>query len=703
MQQAGTATAFTLPGGLAPCIPPLLDALGWRGSDVHLAEAMPHLRDSVDLSDLLNVMANLKFGSRSTEVRLDVLDARMLPCLYLDDCGHTMVLVKSDGTTVLAFDSITESYREITPDSRSGTAFFFAQVDTRGHSLHRKQPEWFRKVLSRFARTLRQGLLISFLLSVLALTLPLFVMTIYDQMPFFENNTTLAYIVIGVLVFVLSDFGLRLIRSGILSFIGARLGNIVGNEVFRRILYLPPSYTESASIGSQAARIKDFDTVRDFFAGQAFVALLEIPFIILLVFAMWVLGGSVVFVPLVAIVLFAVLAAIYLPLVKRANEQVAKTGSVRQELVMEMLTKMRAIKLTSTPVMWERRYRQISAECAANSYRASQLASQINMLTNTLIMGAGVSTMAMSVTNVLAKEMSMGALVACMILVWRVLAPLRSGFVVMLQVERINKSIQQVDRLMNLDIEQHTESMLTLNRELRGDVEFSQVSIRYMSDAHPALLGVSFSVSHGEVLAIAGHDGAGKSTILKLIMGLYRPQAGRITLDNTSLRQMDPLSLRRSIGYAPQTPQFFYGTIAQNLRLTNPVAPDGELKDACLRAGVLDEIEALSDGFDTRIGDYQMKQMPVTFLNKLNLARILVCPTSLLLLDESSERPGFEERETFLDMLEELRGHATVITVTNHSGYLKTADKILWLEKGRVRMFGTSEEILPQLPEEYQC
>ncbi|WP_319467344.1 ATP-binding cassette domain-containing protein [uncultured Pseudodesulfovibrio sp.] len=703
MQKAIEAQAFTLPGGLGPCIPPLLDALGWRGSDVHLAEAMPHLSDSLDLSDLLNVMANLKFGSRSTATRFNVLDPRMLPCLFMEDSGHAMALIKGDGKTVLAFDLDTKSYKAIEPDSRQGTAFFFAQVDSRGHSLHRKQSEWFRKVINRFAKPLRQGFLISFLLSVLALTLPLFVMTIYDQMPFFDNNTTLAYIVVGVLVFILSDFGLRLIRSGILSFIGARLGNIVGNEVFRRILYLPPAHTESASIGSQAARIKDFDTVRDFFSGQAFVALLEIPFIVMLVFAMWLLGGSVVFVPVVAIVLFGVLAAIYLPLVKRANDQVAKSGAARQELVMEMLTKIRAIKQTSTPVMWENRYRLLSAECAANSYRSSQLASQINMLTNTLIMGAGVSTMAISVTNVLAKEMSMGALVACMILVWRVLAPLRSGFVVMLQVERINKSVRQVDRLMNLDIEQHTESLLTLNRDLRGDVEFSQVSIRYMNDAHPALLGVSFSVSHGEILAIAGHDGAGKSTILKLIMGLYRPQAGRIALDNTSLRQMDPLSLRRSIGYAPQTPQFFYGTIAQNLRLTNPVAFDDELEDACLRAGVLDEVEALPNGFNTRIGDYQMKLMPITFLRKLNLARTLVCAPSLLLLDETVERPGFEERETFIDMLDEMRGNTTTIAVTNHSGYLEAADKILWLEKGRVRMFGPSAEVLPHLPEEYQC
>ncbi len=224
-----------------------------------------------------------------------------------------------------------------------------------------------------------------------------------------------------------------------------------------------------------------------------------------------------------------------------------------------------------------------------------------------------------------------------------------------------------------------------------------------MSDAHPALLGVSFSVSHGEVLAIAGHDGAGKSSILKLILGLYRPQAGRITLDHTNLRQMDPISLRRSIGYAPQTPQFFYGTIAQNLRLTNPLAPDGEVRDACLRAGVLNAIDALPDGLDTRIGDYQLKKMPLSFLKKLSLARTLIRPAPLLLLDEVMERPEFEDREIMLDMFEELRGRTTIIMVTNHGPYLKEADKVLWMEKGRVRMFGPAEVILQHLPQEYQC
>ncbi|SDL23096.1 ATP-binding cassette, subfamily C [Maridesulfovibrio ferrireducens] len=697
-----SSSPFAVPGGFGLCIPPLLDALGWRGNDVHLAEAMPHLSESLDLSDLLNVMANLKFGSRSMAVRLNNIDDRTLPCLFVDSDGNAMVLTKSDGLNFLAYIRESESYQALKPDTRMGTAFFFDQVDTRGHSLHRKQENWFRNVLERFSKTFQHGLLISFLLSVLTLIMPLFIMTIYDQMPFFDNNTKLAYIVVGVMVFIFSDFGLRIIRSGMMSFIGARLGNIVGNEVFRRILYLPPSYTESASIGSQASRIKDFDSVRDFFSGQAFTSLLEMPFIVLLLFMMWVLGGPVVFVPLTAIVFFAILAVIYMPLVKRANAGVAKVGAARQEIVMEILTKVRAIKLTSTPRIWEKRYRQLSAECAAQSYRSSQLASQINVLTNTMIMAAGVSTMAVSVNGVIAGEMTMGALVASMILVWRILAPLRSAFVVMLQVERINKSVKQVDRLMNLDIEQHSESLLMLNRKMRGDIKFSQVSIRYTSDAHPALLGVNFSVNHGEFLAITGHDGAGKSTILKLIMGLYRPQAGMITINNTSLRQMDPLLLRRTIGYTPQVPQFFYGTIAQNLRLTHPTASNEELRKACEIVGVLKDIESLPNGFETRMGDYRMKQMHTVFLKKLNLCRSLVRPAPILLLDEVLERPSSEEGLFFIDMIKSMKGKTSVIAVTNHCEYLQAADKILWLEKGKVKLFGPRDGVLPSLPDEYK-
>lgn len=690
-------------GPFAACLVPLLDALGWHGNHFHLAESLPHGLDTLALSDLLNVLSNLKFGSKALPVSLDRIDLRTLPCLFLAEGGEPVVLIKGDRNKILAFDSRQGSYCEMAPTPVKGTAFFFSMTETGGVTLQRQQTEWFQKVLARFGKPFRQGLLISFLLSLLALVMPLFVMTVYDQLPFLREKATLVYIIIGVMVFVASDFGLRLIRSGLLGFVGARLGNIVGNEVFRRILYLPPPFTESASIGSQTARIKDFDSVREFFAGQGLIALFEIPFALLLTLAMVWLGGRIVFVPLGAIALFGLMALIYLPLIKQAGMDGAQAGTTRQDLIMEVLTKMRAIKYTGAANIWLERFRKSSAECTAANYRSAQLAAPINTLTNALITTAGVATLAVGTTGVLAGSMSMGALVASMFLVWRILAPLRSAFVVIMQVERIGKSIQQVNRLMNMEIENRSEAILTLNRNIQGRVEFSQVSIRYMPDAHPALLSVSFNVEPGEILVVTGHDGAGKSTLLKLLMGLYQPQAGRITLDNSALRQMDPIALRRTIGYAPQTPQFFYGTIAQNLRLTNPLASTEDMESACAKARVLDEIEALPEGLETRVGDFRIRQYSETFWRRLNLARVLMRKVPILLLDEVVEPLDPTTAESFLQNLLEIKRSSTLVLVTNHRQYFQIADKVLWLEKGRVRMFGTPEEVAPHLEAAPPC
>ena len=679
------------------CLSPLLDALGWRGSLFHVYEAMPHMTSELDLSDFMNIMANLKFGSRSMDMRLDRVDSRIAPCLFVDKREVPHVIVKSDGDRLLMFDGEKHEFVQRRASRESGTMYLFSQGDSSGVTLHQKQKGWFQKVLARFRKTFRQAALVTFFLSLMALVTPLFVMTIYDQMPFLEDGRTLTYLVIGSLVFILSDFGLRLIRSGLFGFVGARLGNIVGNEVFRRILYLPPVNTESASIGSQALRIRDFDNVREFFSGQGINALFELPFIGLLILTMVFLGGSVALVPVAAIAAFIVMALVFLPMVRRANERVSASGARKQELVMEILTKIRQIKYSGTAAMWAERYRAISVECAADGYRAAQLSSALGALTNALIMGAGVATIIVGVVNVTAGTMTMGALIASMILVWRALAPLRSGFVVMLQVERIAKSIGQVNRLMDLETENRSEAVMASSRRIKGALEFHRVSLRYSAEAQPTLLGVSFKVEPGELLVVTGHDGAGKSTLLKLAMGMYAPQAGRVTLDSAAIRQIEPIVLRRAVQYAPQTPQFFYGTIAQNLFISHLGVGMQRIREACEKAGLWDEILEMDEGFETRIGDHIMSRKPPSFWQKLNLARSLVQDGSMLFLDEALDQPGRDNRLRFTSLIEGIKGKKTIVLVTKNPEYFSLADKILWMEKGRVRRFGQAADVAREL------
>lgn len=679
------------------CLWPLLDSLGWMGEQSRLFEALPHFEFDLDASDFIDVMAHLNFIGRRRDMPLNRIDPRLMPCLFIPHRGGPMVLIKGNQKRLIIFDGQRAEYRTVRNSRLRGAAIFFSRPDRQEEALTIRQAGWFSKLIKRFTKPLGHSILITFLLSLLAVVTPLFIMTLYDQMPFLDSRRTLAYMIIGVGIFILSDFGLRLLRTNVLGFIGARLGNLVSNEVFRRILYLPPAFTESAGIGAQFSRLRDFDSVREFISGPAGLALLETPFVVILVLAITAIGGQVVLAPLSAIALFVGFALAMAPPLKRINSALAVAGSRKQELVLEMATKMRAIKYSCAGQAWLSRYREYSAEQAWWAHRYSRMMAVINVATNALIMIAGVGTMGLGVINVLAGRMSMGALVASMILTWRVLAPLRNGFVVIMQLGRLRKSIGQVNRLMNFDLESRIETQGVLSRPIRGDIGFNQVSVRYSPNAFPALLGVTFQIKRGEVLAVQGHDGAGKSTLLKLIMGMYQAQSGRVLIDGVGLLQFDPITLRRSIAYAPQDPCFFYGTIEQNLKLANPMANKDEIETACALVGLTEAIDSLPQGLSTRIGDQSLHRLPYSVLARLNLARALLRPASICLFDESLDRAFDQDEATAVRLLDDLRYNTTIVVVSSRPDVLQAADKILWLEKGRTRMFGPAAEVTERM------
>lgn len=689
------------PGGAAPipenafarCLPPLLDALGWRGDQSCLHEALPHMAERMDLAGLLNSLANLKFESRSALTALNRIDPRLMPCLFVPRKGAVMVLARRDSDQLLVFNGDDGEYQHLAVDGRAGEAIFFTPLKPEGSSLLKQRPDWFWNALGRFRRVFHHLLGMTLVLSVMALLSPLFIMTIYDQVLGADSGEMLGYLGVGITIYLIGETGFRILRGRLFAFVSVRLGNIVGNEVLRRLFYLPPAYTETADLGSQVARVKDFESVREFFASPALTALFEFPFLLLLLGALAAIAGPVAWAPGAAIGLFAVLGLAVRPWAQRINAEAAKTGSARQAFTVEMLTNFRTIQQAGAAPLWRQRYRELSAEAATGSYRAARFTAFVDTVSQSLVSLGGVATMAVGVGEVLAGNMSLGALMGSMILVWRILAPLRTGFGVLSQIGRIKKSVTQIDRLMNLPLEHKPETTQEIGRRLHGQVTFRNVSLRYAPEAPPALLGVDFKVEPGQLIVIVGHDGAGKSTLLKMIMGLYHPQAGRVLLDGGNLRQWDPLLLRQSIAYAPQKTPFFYGTLAQNMRLAHPTADLEALESAAARAGLLEEIRALPEGFDTRLGDHNINRFSTAFKQQLNLARAFVRPSGLMLFDEPERGLGFIQEGSFIQTLDEARGEKTIFIVTHSPNFYPIADQMLWLEKGRLRMAGPPEKV----------
>lgn len=233
--------------------------------------------------------------------------------------------------------------------------------------------------------------------------------------------------------------------------------------------------------------------------------------------------------------------------------------------------------------------------------------------------------------------------------------------------------------------------------ELRGRIGVDRVSFRYGPDQDPAILGITFDVNPGELLAIIGHTGSGKSTILKLIAGMYKPQAGSLTIDELDMRQLNAMDLRRAIAYVPQETKMFHGSIAQNMRLNNVLATDEELRSAAEEAGVLNDILRLPEGFDTRIGDNKIDHLPPGFLRALSMARAFVSPARILLLDEPGASLDDESDLRFVTQLKQLHGKRTIIMVSHRPSHIRLADKVVLLDQGSVQFVGPADQGISKL------
>lgn len=684
---------FSAASDLAACLLPLLKALGWKGEPRNVAESLPHFANDLDLTGLRNVMANLNYSSRPARLWANEIDPRLLPCLFLPDNRHALVIIAADDDGIQVYDSASGAIGPLDVNLR-GTAFFFTPVTDPGPS----RVGWFRTVLERFRPLFWQAFFVTLFLNLMSLGAPLFVMNVYDKVIGTGSVPTLVAFCIGVGVALAFDTILRSVRARILAFIGARLDNIMGNNIFQHILALPPGFTERATIGAQVARIKDFESVREFFTGPLASVFMELPFAIFYFAVIFWLGGVLALVPIIGTFLFILGGYLVMPVVRKNVAIAGRAGARRQEFLVETLGKMRAVKLSAGEHNWLKRYREMSARAAYGGFKNGIFASMITGGSNVLIVSAGMATIAIGVMGVIEGTMTTGGLIAAMMLVWRVLSPLQTAFTLIQRIEQVRGSITQIDSLMNLKPERDPRAMVAPLKNLKGRISFSRVSLRYSNDADPALVGISFDVEPGEVVAVTGRNGSGKSTILKLMMGLYAPQAGSIRIDSTDIRQIDPIELRHAISYVPQVCNLYHGTIAQNLRLAVPTATDADIRWACEMADVWGEIQSLPRGLDTRVGDGTIEHLPTSFVQKLSLTRAYLKRSPLMLFDEPVNGLDFEGDRQFMQAVDFFRGQSTIFMVTHRPSHLRFADRILVFDSGYLRLAGPAEEVRARIP-----
>jgi ABC-type bacteriocin/lantibiotic exporter with double-glycine peptidase domain len=669
----------------------------WR----RLADSVPYGLRHYEVDEFLDSIANFGYLARQAYLTVDDIDDRLMPCLFVSDKGKRPYIIIS---RTHVYDCTDQKFLSELPDP-AGEVWFFEEYSIARSPLSPQSRKttgltWFRAVLKRFTKSYWQILVIGLFLNLAALSAPLFIMTVYDRVISAHTPDVLTMLAVGVTFALVMEWFLRQGQAKILSGFASRLDNVVSNEIFNRLLSLAPGYIERASVPAQVARMKTFESVRDFFSGAVFLSLLEMPFSVIALIAIGVIAGPLCMVPMAVIVLYGVLFAAVWHKVKVSIRDAAKATSARQQFSLETFEKLDSIRTFGLTDIWRKKYEELSAREVSAHFKLQWLGNIGETLAHGLTIMASVAVVSFGVHLIWAGQMSAGALVATMILCWRVLTPFYSLCTMIPRLDQLRNSVRQVNELMNIEEEKALGEIPKRALNWHGDVIFNQVGLRYPGDVNPVFSGLTFNVKPGELALVTGDNGSGKTSLLKMIMGMYLPQAGSIQIDGHDIRQLDPRELRHHISYISQYPHFFDGTIESNLRLASPLASAKEMEMALKQANIWDEIKHMPRGLQSRIGGEDSTYISTSMAFRLCMARAYLHKAPILLIDElPNSLMNDQAGKDLIDGILRLKKGRTVFMVTYRNDMMDAADHVIVLRRRRPPIVGPARLVTQKLKE----
>ncbi len=700
MQKAGVK-AFSNPGDWEYCLCALVLALEPKCRTYRFLECLPYNRDSYSESDVLNTLARLNYFSRSVPTSIGEIDTRLFPCLFIQDDGRPIILIAQEDDRIKVFhnNTLTYFYKDQIRCER-GKAVLFERYDETKPAISKfvrmgTNYGWFRSLLGRFRGTFVQILTAGLVINLISLASPLMIMLVYNRVIATGTPDVLPMVIFGMFLAAACEIILRAVRSRGLSWIAARMDNIVGNQIFSHLIRLSPALIERASVSAQIARIKTFESIRDFFCGSVFLSIIELPFVVLAALAIYFVAGPLVLVPLAMAAVYGLLFWAIYKRVRKTIRIAAKASSARQQFTIEAFEKIRGVRAYGLTNLWQMKFRDLSGKEMMAHFHLNFLGMVGETLANALTIFSAIVTISFGAHMIWAGTLSTGGLVATMILVWRVITPFYSVCTMVPRMEQLRNSIIQVNNLMDLDTEDKVGQFGSVISTLRGNIAFTNVGLRYQDATDDVFSNLSFDARAGDLIAITGDNGAGKSSILKLIKGLYKPTSGAVQIDGFDIRQLDAPSLRKQIAYIPQQYDFFEGTIVENLRLCNPLATIEDIETALEMAAADEEIRALPNGLNTEIGRYSAGKLPSNLSMRLSLARLYLHTAPILLIDEIpnailSGKPG----RNLQNYLARSKGSRTCIMVTYREDFLKMSDTLILMRQGATPLVGTPERMM---------
>jgi ATP-binding cassette subfamily C protein LapB len=559
-----------------------------------------------------------------------------------------------------------------------------------------KRRHWFWSEVWKVRREFWPVLLAALIVNLLAFAMPLFTMNVYDRVIPNKAVATLWVLALGVLLALVFDFTLRVARARLIDEVGRKLDAKLSQKLFEKLMNLPMS-DRQGSTGALARRVSDYEMVRDFFASTTVVLAVDLTFLFLFLAFITFVGGWIVLVPLAGIAFMLSAGLVLQRRMGKVALDAQADSSLQHSVLIESISGAETLKAARAEGQMLGRWRRYSSMSAATSERMRKLSSVAVTLASISQQSISVGLLVGGFYRFQAGEMSMGAIIAIIMISGRSLQPVGPLAFLITRGKQAFATLDSLQRMMEAQDERQA-AMRSIVPEIRGGhIEFRDVSFRYPNASRDSLSGVNLKIGPGERIGIIGRVASGKSTLGRVLCGLYAPTAGELLVDGLDSRQYHPHQLREAFRFVSQDADVFSGTVRDNLMLGAASADDNQLVDAVLRSGADIFLSRDAAGFDLPVGE-RGSRLSGGQRSLLVLARALVSPSKLLFLDEPT---GSMDTQTELYFIEHLKTgllpDQALVVATHRHNMLSILTRLIVIEGGKIIADGPRDEVLQHL------
>jgi ATP-binding cassette, subfamily C, bacterial LapB len=655
--------------------------------------------------------AALRAGLDLEVVKRPLMDipALVLPAMVFLEGRAVVLIARPDDSTAVIHDPLAAERTETVKiaelvQKHAGFACFLKPRDAHpegrdalGRPTEKRTPfSWFRGVVSRFKGNYVHIALASLIINVIALAFPLFTMAVYDRVLPNYAISSLVALSIGVVLAFVFDLVIRLTRSRMIDMTGKQADVVLASRIYEQLMGVRLA-NRPQRIGIMANQIRDFDSVREFFTSASLIAVTDIAFAVIFIAIMFLIAGPLAWIPLLLVPVVVGIALVIQRPLDRAMQRFQGEAAAKHGILIETLSGLETIKAMSAQsrmqTHWERSV-AASARAGEDVHHWSTLALT---LSNTAQQIASLLILVAGVFLVMNNTITVGALVAANMLSGRILAPLTNIGAMIAKANQTMISMRAIDQLMQLPTDKPVDQVMTARRIMQGGLEFDRVTFSYPGSNKPALQDVSFTIQPGERVGIVGKIGSGKTTVGRLMINLYAPDAGRILIDQADQRQFDPVDLRKDIGFVLQDVDLFMGTLRDNIAISKPDATDDEIISAAKLSGVDIFAAQHPEGYEMRVAEGG-RSLSGGQRQSVALARVLLRKPKILYLDEPTSSLDVSSEAAFCANIDQMLGRDTTFIVCTHRvTLLNFVDRIMVFEAGRLVKDGPREQVLSSM------